>query len=50
MSPEITEKKGYLGRPSDIWGLGVLLFFIVTGHFPFRHVTEKSDFNNSMFS
>jgi serine/threonine protein kinase len=48
ISPEVNSKKGYRARPSDVWALGVLLFFMVTGHFPFRSVTEKSEFEASV--
>jgi serine/threonine protein kinase len=36
MSPEIILKKDYYGGPSDIWALGVLLYVICAGHFPFK--------------
>lgn len=36
MSPEIILKKEYLGGPSDSWALGVLLFVIAAGYFPFK--------------
>eukprot|EP01138_Halocafeteria_seosinensis_P012106 gb/GECG01012374.1/.p1 GENE.gb/GECG01012374.1/~~gb/GECG01012374.1/.p1 ORF type:complete len:1304 (+),score=180.70 gb/GECG01012374.1/:1-3912(+) len=35
MSPEIVQRKEYLGRPVDVWSLGVLLFACLCGHFPF---------------
>lgn len=35
MSPEIVEKKAYYGRPADIWSIGVLLFTMVCGQYPF---------------
>lgn len=35
MPPEIVMRKEYLGRPVDIWSLGVLLFACLCGHFPF---------------
>ena len=50
ISPEIIEKKGYLARPSDVWALGVLLFYCVAGVFPFKNVSEKSDFSNSTYN
>ena len=36
MSPEIILKREYLGAPSDTWALGVLLFVITCGYFPFK--------------
>jgi serine/threonine protein kinase len=36
-SPELLQKKPYLGVPSDIFSLGVSLFVLVTGKMPFKH-------------
>lgn len=36
-SPELLQKKPYLGEPSDIFSLGVSLFVLVTGKMPFKH-------------
>lgn len=36
IAPEILYEDGYKGFSSDIWGLGVLLFTMVTGTVPFR--------------
>ena len=36
MSPELVLKKEYYGGPSDIWALGVMLFVICSGYFPFK--------------
>ena len=36
MAPEIISKKDYLGPPVDIWTLGILLYVLMCGHFPFR--------------
>jgi len=41
MAPEITRKSDYEGRPVDIWALGVLLYVMITGQFPFRGVSEQ---------
>jgi serine/threonine protein kinase len=35
MAPEIVQRKEYLGRPVDIWSLGVLLYACLCGCFPF---------------
>lgn len=41
MAPEITRKHDYEGRPVDIWALGVLLYVMLTGEFPFRGTNEQ---------
>lgn len=35
MAPEIVMRKEYLGRPVDVWSLGVLLYACLCGCFPF---------------
>jgi serine/threonine protein kinase len=40
MSPEIILKREYIGAPSDCWALGVLLFVINAGFFPFKGSRE----------
>jgi len=40
MAPEITKKNDYEGRPVDIWALGVTLYVMLTGEFPFRGSNE----------
>ena len=35
MAPEIVSKRPYDGRAADIWALGVLLYKLLTGKFPF---------------
>ena len=41
MAPEIVKRTPYNGMKTDIWALGVLLFKMFTGCFPFRATTEK---------
>jgi serine/threonine protein kinase len=35
MAPEIFEKKKYDGEAADVFSLGVILFILATGSFPF---------------
>ncbi len=41
MAPEIVSKKEYEGPPADIWALGVLLYAILCGTFPYKGSTDK---------
>ena len=41
MAPEIVLKKEYCGPPADIWALGVLLYALLCGTFPFKGATDK---------
>ena len=41
MSPEIILKKEYFGGPSDVWALGILLYRITAGYFPFVGKSDK---------
>lgn len=36
MAPEIVNKTEYCGPPADIWALGVLLFTMLCGIFPYK--------------
>lgn len=40
MAPEIIMKKEYIGRFTDIWSSGILLYVLLFGLFPFK---GKSD-------
>ncbi|OMJ83878.1 hypothetical protein SteCoe_15105 [Stentor coeruleus] len=44
MAPEIVTRKEYSGPPADIWALGVLLFVMLCGFFPFRAPTDRELF------
>ena len=41
MPPEIVQKKDYDGLQADIWSLGILLYTLLCGMFPFRATNEK---------
>lgn len=41
MAPEIVQKKEYNGYATDIWSLGIILFVMLAGMFPFNGATEK---------
>ena len=36
MAPEIHSRKDYYGPPVDVWALGVMLFAMSCGRFPFK--------------
>lgn len=36
MAPEIVSKRNYKGQATDVWALGILLYALLCGHFPFR--------------
>ena len=41
MSPEIVAKKDYNGPASDMWAVGVLLYALTCGQFPFKSPFER---------
>lgn len=48
MAPEIVQKIEYAGPPADIWALGVLLFTLLSGCFPYRGATDKELYRKIM--
>jgi len=44
MSPELSTRKDYHGHLADIWALGVLLYAMLTGAFPFRATNDQELF------
>jgi tRNA A-37 threonylcarbamoyl transferase component Bud32 len=44
MAPEIVRRIPYDGKATDVWALGVVLYRILTGYFPFRAATEEELF------
>ncbi|XP_038111688.1 serine/threonine-protein kinase 40 [Culex quinquefasciatus] len=44
ISPDVLGGKPYKGKPSDVWALGVILFTIVYGKFPFLDTTPAALF------
>ena len=41
MSPELVMKKEYRGDIADVWAVGVLMFALASGVFPFRSPIER---------
>lgn len=41
MAPEVLMKKNYNGKLTDVWSLGILLFNMLCGCFPFPGSTER---------
>lgn len=41
MAPEIVSKKEYFGPPVDVWSLGIVMFSLICGKFPFKGTDEK---------
>jgi MAP/microtubule affinity-regulating kinase len=35
MPPEILDKRTYIGKPCDVWSMGVVLYKLLVGDYPF---------------
>lgn len=46
MAPEIVSKIEYAGPPVDVWALGVLLYALLCGRFPFKGTNDKELYSN----
>lgn len=40
MAPEIVQKHEYSGAKADVWALGVLLFVLLAGKYPFKGIND----------
>jgi serine/threonine protein kinase len=50
MAPEIKEGKQYKGTEVDVFSIGVILFIIVQGIFPFKEARKEEYFYNLLLS
>ena len=48
MAPELVKKAEYDGSKVDMWALGVLLFCLLTGSFPFKGTSEAELYSRIM--
>ncbi|KNC50425.1 CAMK/CAMKL protein kinase [Thecamonas trahens ATCC 50062] len=42
VAPEVTSGQGYRGFPADVWSLGVCLYALIAGQFPFDGTSVRS--------
>ncbi|XP_057614313.1 putative sperm motility kinase W [Chionomys nivalis] len=45
-APEMVLREGYDGKKADVWSVGVLLYFMTTGHHPFKGSTLEETKKN----
>eukprot|EP00742_Colponemidia_sp_Colp-10_P002286 GILJ01002440.1.p1 GENE.GILJ01002440.1~~GILJ01002440.1.p1 ORF type:complete len:691 (+),score=87.38 GILJ01002440.1:103-2175(+) len=48
MAPEIVGRKEYCGHPADIWALGVLMYAMLCGTFPFKGTNDRDLYRKIM--
>lgn len=41
MAPEIVQKLEYRGEAADIWALGVMMFVMLVGYFPYKGNSDE---------
>lgn len=46
MAPEIVSRRDYFATSADVWALGVLLFVLLTGSYPFKGKTDQEVYKN----
>lgn len=50
MAPEIKEGKVYDGKQADLFSIGVILFIMLIGRFPFREALKQDRFYSLLMS
>lgn len=48
-APEIVQGKGYDGRKTDVWALGIILYSLLVGYLPFRYDPSKHEKVSQLF-